>query len=246
MTITPEMLAAYADGQLGPEDHVKVEDAIGANPTLTEEVAAHRALRGQLSSHFAPIMNAPVPDRLTALLAQPQGRSADIIDLSAARAAKDERQRPLALAMPRWAVGGAIAASLAIGLVIGGQLPSGAPVRSVDGQLVASGALETALTSQLSSSPQDHKPVRILLSFKDDGGRYCRGFASGATSGIACRKDGNWALVRTQAGAPDAVGEYRQASSTNAEFMAAAQDMAESGSLDSKAEQAAIDAGWKD
>ena len=246
MSITSEMLAAYADGQLGPLDRAKVEAAIAADPALAEGIAAHRALRDQLSAHFAPILDAPVPDRLTALLKQPQGPSANVVDLSAIRAAKEERRHRKVLVTPRWAMGGAVAASLAIGLVIGRQLPFDAPVSSMNGQLVASGALETALTSQPTSSPQDQQPVRILLSFKDNGGHYCRGFASGATSGIACRIDGSWALVRTQAGGPVAGGEYRQAGSADADIMAAAQDMAESGSLDSKAEQAAIDAGWKD
>ncbi|OHC93823.1 MAG: hypothetical protein A3H25_09200 [Sphingomonadales bacterium RIFCSPLOWO2_12_FULL_63_15] len=246
MSITPEMLAAYADGELGTDDQMKVETAIAADPALAEEVAAHRALRDQLGAHFAPILDAPVPDRLTALLERPRNPTAEVADLSAARAARDLRHRRTAFGMPRWAMGGAIAASLAIGLAIGGQLPSDAPVRSVGGHLVASGALDAALTTQSTSSPQDHKPVRILLSFKDDGGRYCRGFASGTTSGIACRTDGSWALVRTQAGGLVAGGEYRQAGSANADIMAAAQGMAANAALDRNAEQAAIDAGWQD
>ena len=246
MSITPEMLAAYADGELGTDDQMKVETAIAADPALAEEVAAHRALRDQLGAHFAPILDAPVPDRLTALLERPRNPTAEVADLSAARAARDLRHRRTAFGMPRWAMGGAIAASLAIGLAIGGQLPSDAPVRSVGGHLVASGALDAALTTQSTSSPQDPKPVRILLSFKDDGGRYCRGFASGTTSGIACRTDGSWALVRTQAGGLVAGGEYRQAGSANADIMAAAQGMAANAALDRNAEQAAIDAGWQD
>lgn len=141
-------------------------------------------------------------------------------------------------------MGGAIAASLATGLVIGGQLPSDAPVRSVRGQLVASGALDAALTTQPTSAPEDRRPVKILLSFKDNGGRYCRGFASGTTSGIACRTDGSWALFRTWASSLAEGGEYRQAGSASADIMAAAQDMARSEALDSKEEQAAILVRW--
>lgn len=246
MSITPEMLAAYADGELGPDDRAKVEAAIAANSALADEVAAHRALRDQLSAHFGSVLAEPVPDRLTALLALPLNHAAEVVDLAKMRAAKEQRQRRTAFVMPRWAMGGAIAASLAVGLVIGGQLPSDAPMRSVGGQLVASGALDTALSSQPTSAPQDQQPVRILLSFKDEGGRYCRGFASGTTSGIACRTDESWALVRTQASSPAAAGEYRQAGSANADIMAAAQDMAAAGALDSRAEQAAINARWKD
>lgn len=249
MSITPEMLAAYADGELGPEDRAAIEAAIDADPALAERVAAHRALRETLSTHFAPILDSPVPERLTALLEKPQVKEADVVDLAAARVAKAEQQREHSarFTMPSWAAGGAIAASLAIGLVIGGRLPSDAPVRSIGGQLIAGGALDKALTTQLASEQgggQNH--VRILLSFKANDGHYCRGFAAGATSGIACRKDGNWALVRTQTSSVVGGGEYQQASSANAAIMAAAQDMAAGGAFDPQAERAARDAGWRD
>lgn len=246
MSITSEMLAAYADGQLGADDRAKVEAAIAADPALAEEVAAHRALRDRLSAHFRPVLDSPVPERLTALLEKTHSPMAEVVDLSAARTANRERKRPRAPAMPRWAMGGAIAASLVVGLLIGGQFLSRAPVRSVDGQLVAGGALDAALTAQAASEPQDGQAVRILLSFKDDSGRFCRGFSAGTTSGIACRADGNWALVRTQASSPAPDGEYRQAGAASAEIMAAAQDMAPDGALDDAAEQAAIRAGWED
>ena len=170
MSITPEMLAAYADGELEPQERARVEAAIAANPALADEVAAHRALRETLSAHFAPILDRPVPDRLSALLEKPEADAGKVVDLAAARTAKAERDRAR-LTLPRWAAGGAIAASLAIGLVVGGQLPSGAPVRSVDGHLVAGGALDKALTTQLASTQGGQEQVHILLSFKAGDGR---------------------------------------------------------------------------
>lgn len=249
MSITPEMLAAYADGELGPEECAKVAAAIAADPALDEQVAAHRALRESLSAHFVPILDMPVPERLTELLDKPQtqAKAADVVDLAAMRVAKAERDRAgTRFTMPRWATGGAIAASLAIGLVIGGQLPTSAPVRSADGRLVAGGALDKALTSQLASAQGGQGGVRILLSFKAEDGRYCRGFDAGATSGIACREEGNWALVRTQASGMVGGREYQQAGSVDADIVAAAQDMASGEALDPRAERAARDAGWYD
>jgi hypothetical protein len=119
-------------------------------------------------------------------------------------------------------------------------------VRSVGGQLVAGGALDKALTTQLASAQDGQGGVRILLSFKAEDGHYCRGYAAGAMSGIACREDGNWALIRTQASSAGGGSEYQQAGSANADIMAAAQEIAVGDALNPQSERAARDAGWHD
>lgn len=244
MTIDPEMLAAYADGELGPEETARVEAAIAADPALARQVEAHRALRTTLSAHFAPILDMPVPDRLTAALLPRD----NVFDLAAARKAKAGAAEGTAQAQPastRWIVGGALAASLALGLVIGGQTGSGSSVISRDGQLIASAGLDRALTVQLASA-QSGAPVRILLSFKNADGRFCRGFEQGAVAGIACRTGESWTIERIQAnGGKGQQGGYRQAGSAASEIMAAAQDMAVGDALDMQAEEAARDADWR-
>ena len=60
ISITPERLAAYADGELDGETARAVETAIAADPALQAQVAAHRALKARLSAHFAPIAAQPV------------------------------------------------------------------------------------------------------------------------------------------------------------------------------------------
>jgi anti-sigma-K factor RskA len=242
MTIDPETLASYADGELPPEEAAKVEEAIAAHPDLARQVEAHRALRAQLGAHFNPILDAPMPNRLTDLLRPKE--SAQVIDLAAVRRAREEERPAVETRRPRWAMGGALAASLALGLVVGRiAVPTG-PVASEGGQLVARGELASALTTQLASA-QDGKDVRILLSFEARDGHYCRGFEQGATAGIACREGKDWRILRTQAGtAPRSVGGYAQAGSQTAEIMAAAQDMSAGGAFDSIAERKARDAGW--
>jgi hypothetical protein len=244
MTIDPEMLAAYADGELGPEDAARVEAAIAADPALAGQVEAHRALRATLSAHFAPILDMPVPDRLTGALSPRD----NVFDLAAARKARAKAAEEVTQTQPartRWIIGGALAASLALGLVIGGRTDPGSSVISRDGQLIASAALDRALTTQLASA-QDGAPVRILLSFKGLDGRLCRGFEEGVTAGIACRTGESWTIERTQAsGGKGGQGGYRQAGSAESEIMAAAQDMAAGDALDAQAEKGARDAGWR-
>ncbi len=249
MTITPEMLAAYADGELGADDAAKVEAAIAVDPALAENVRAHQALREKLSAHFAPILDQPVPQHLTAMLGQETKSAKDnVVDLTQIRRAREEEKRanaPRRTMSPRWAIGGVLAASLALALIFGTR-PSapGGLIDMKDGALVASGALSKALDTQLASA-QEGAPVRILLSFKAQNGHYCRGFEQGPTAGIACHDAGHWQIVRTQSDQQEkADGGYRQAGSNASGIMAAAQEMADGAALDARGEQAAREAGW--
>lgn len=239
MTIDRETLAAYAEGHLDAHDRQRVEDAIAADPALADEVAAHRALRARLQAHFAPVAQAPVPDRLIAAVhtAPPQ---ADVIDFDAVRRAKAQKVR---LALPRWAVGGAVAASLALGLVLGTQMGGDSTIGTRDGKVLAQGALDTALTTELSGKAQ--QPVRILLSLRDTGGRYCRVFEGAEIAGIACRQDGRWRIDQLQSEGGHEQGEYRQAGSAIGDIMAVAQAMAPDGALTAQAEADARASGWK-
>lgn len=235
MTIDRETLAAYAEGQLGAAETARVEAAIAADPALAKDVAAHRALRDRLQAHFATVLDMPVPDRL--LDAVKSAPTAEVIDLSAARKAK-------ARTLPsRWIMGGAIAASLAIGLILGTQVSDGGPVGGASGQLVAQGALDKALTTQLASA--ESAQVRVPLSFRNEDGRYCRVFDTGTMAGIACRGDNAWIIDRMQSGGKGADTQYRQAGSALGEIMAAAQNMARQEALLPQEEAAARNRGWK-
>lgn len=241
MTIDPELLAAYADDELAGAEKARVEAAIAADPALAREVDAHRALRARLSAHFDPVAAMPVPDRLTALL---QPEEAQVIDIAAARAAK-ERGRAMRLMSSRWAMGGALAASLVLGVMLGRGSALEGPVASKDGQLVARGELAVALNTQLASA-QDGQDVRILLSFRDGQGDYCRGFEQAGTAGIACRDGADWRILRTRSGSrTNENSQYRQAGSAASEMMIAAQEMAQGQALDAQEERAARDADWQ-
>lgn len=225
MTIDPETLMAYADGELNPLEAKRVERAIAEDPALAEQVARHRGLRAALGGHFAPVAEEPVPDRLSAMLRN------KVVDLP---------RRPRPPAWLRWS--GAIAASLVLGLAIGHGWQDRGMVRSESGQLYAAGTLATALDRQLAAS---QGPIRTPVSFRDTAGRYCRIFTSNTADGIACRDARGWALRQTRGGSGAAETDYAQAGSADPGLMAAAQEMMTGDPLDASAEADARAVGWR-
>jgi len=228
MSVDPEMLMAYADGELGPIEAKRVERAIAEDPALAEEVARHRALRATLGARFAPIADEPVPDRLAAML------ETKVVALP-----RPGARRP-APGWARW--GGAIAASLLLGLVLGLGLQDRGYVRTQGGQLYATGGLARALDTQLAA---DRGAVRTPVSFRDTRGDYCRVFTSSTADGIACRGARGWSLRQARPGSQTGNTEYAQAGSTDPALMTAAQEMMTGDPLDAPAEVRARAAGWQ-
>jgi hypothetical protein len=228
MTITREDVAAFVDGELDPAREAEVAAAISADPALAEQVEAHRALKQRLGDHFAPILDAPLPDALTAPL-RTRGR---VIDFAAAR-----EKRSRASVVPRWSwiAVPALAASLALAVF----LPRG------PGEGYADGALASALEEQLVATQASGARTRILLSFRDEAGVYCRAFAGEARSGIACRDAEGWRLLLQGGGAAAPDSEYRMAGNPTAAVLERAQALAAGPALDAAEEQTARARGWR-
>jgi hypothetical protein len=229
MRISPEELAAFADGELDAARRNQVAALVAADPTLAAQVEAHRKLRAQLSAHFAPVLDEPLPQRLTDQLAP----EVEVIDFAAARALRDSRRR---LPRWRWIAAPALAASLALALF--------AP-RGGDDNGYVSEQLASALDNQLVATQPRGAPTRILLSFRDDAGVYCRAFSAPRQSGIACRDSQGWRLRELGAGETERPGEYRQAGSSSAAVMEAAQTMAAGPALDAAEEENAKAQRWR-
>jgi len=269
MSVTTEDLMAFADGELSGAEADRVADAIAADPELAARLDSERRLRAVLRGALEPITREPVPESLTLMIAAAAaeeteqdmidtppasarksaspGPPARILDFSAARAQRQAKARAAKEAsqpLPRrWGTGAAIAASLVLGLMVGTQFTGTGAVSEKDGALVASGALARGLDTQLASS--EPGALRILSSFRRQGGDYCRVYDGGTNSGIACKQNGDWVLERTLAGGKRETGEYRQAGSAASELMAAAQEMAAGEPLDAAQERAARVDGWR-
>ena len=230
MSVSREELAAFADGQLEEPRRSQVAAEVAQDEALAAEVERHRALKAQLGAHFAPVFEQPVPERLTALLG---GGESTVADFTAARQSREAQRR-----IPRWGwiAGPALAASLALAVI----LPrGGAPEGYAGTQLAA------ALDERLVVEQVPDEDVRVLLSFRDEAGAYCRAFVGETQSGIACRDETGWKLEAEGAGGTGQGTDYRMASADAAEIMARAQEMAAGPALDAAEEARARAAGWR-
>jgi hypothetical protein len=214
MTIDPDMLMAYADGELDPIAARRVEQAIERDPALAAQLERHRALAGSLRAAFGPIAAEPPPAAAVRALKD----AAQVVPL--VRPAPARRERPL------WI--GAIAASLVAGLFAGPMIFSpdgGAGIAFDRGTPIARGDLAHALDTQLAATQQRGSPVRIGVSFRNSDGELCRSFEQQGTGGIACAGADIWRIERLYAGVAQQPAQYRQAGSATAAMMRDAQEM---------------------
>lgn len=241
MSITEDMLAAYADGELEGAEAARVAAAIAADPTMAAKVDLHRALKTRLAAHYAPLAEQAVPAHLAALLGdapaaagtEQSGGGGEVISFAVER-----QKRGLVPMLRRWGpiAGPALAASLVLAVL----QPWAA--RSPEGY--ADPALAAALDTQLAATQPADAATRILLSFENKDGGLCRAWRGNSEGGIACRDDTGWKIEQQFALGAASGSEFRQAGS-EADLLAAAQDMAAGVALDADAEKAAKARGWK-
>ena len=223
---------AWLDGELDAAAAERVAAKVAADPALTEQARAHRALGAALRNAFAPAIDAPVPDRI--------GGTA--IDFAAAR---ERRQRPAIGRLPQWA---AIAAMLILGIGIGTQVGGGrsvAPVTIEGGRMVAAAELRQALDHQLASAVQTGAGTRIELTFRTSDGALCRSFGSASAAGLACRVGGAWRIEGLYPASSGSAGDYRMAAGTDPHLTDMIDAMIAGDPLDAPAEREAQANGWR-
>jgi hypothetical protein len=239
--LSDETLMAYADGELDAAARAQVEAAIAADPNVARRVAEHTALRNTVRAGFDEVLDEPVPERLNS--AARGAAPGQVVPFRG----KTARHRSL----PQWI---ALAASFVLGALawrFGAQLYPSGPVTERNGDLVASGVLAQALTSQLAADQTSATAVQIGITFRSRRGSYCRTFQLrdvSATAGLACHEDGEWKL-QTLARGPDASRErpqYRQAaSSLPPAVLQAVTGSIQGEALDASAEARARERNWQ-
>lgn len=238
MSVTEEMIAAYADGELTGDALAQVEAAVVADPSLARKVEAHRALKAQLGAHFAAVLDEPVPDHLSAMLTEKTPAEAEVVSF-----AKEREKRGLVPAVRRWGIyiGPAMAAAVIAAVVV---MPSGAGPDPIPTNGTVGPQLAAALDTQLVGDAVDAGDHRILLSFTNADSRYCRVYRSGRAGGIACREEQGWQIEQEMLLGEGQSTEFRQAGSEG-DLLAAAQDMAAGAALDAEQEAEARANGWR-
>jgi hypothetical protein len=235
MTVTRDELAAFADGELTGARARAVEAAIAADPALLRDFERHRALKAQLEAHFGPIADEPVPAALVALLrGEPDNAETNVVDFAEAGERIAQKRR-----LPRWSwvAGPALAASLALVVLV--------PRGGDDGAAYADAQLAGVLDQRLVAQQAPGEATRVLLSFRDRAGAYCRAFSGGEGGGIACRDGAGWKLEALGGGSAASASDYRMAGAGDAAILARAQAMAEGAALDGEQEVAARARGWR-
>lgn len=235
MTVTRDELAAFADGELTGARLRAVEAAVAADPTLTRDLERHRALKTQLTAHFGPIADEPVPDALAALLRTEPDKPADNVvgfDEGRERLARMRR-------LPRWSfiAGPALAASLALVVLV--------PRGNEEAGTYAGPELASLLDQRLVAQQAPGEETRVLLSFRDRAGAYCRAFSGRERGGVACRDAMGWKLEALGEGSAGSPSEYRMAGADDAAILARAQSMADGPAFDRDQEAAARARGWR-
>jgi anti-sigma factor RsiW len=238
-----DTLIAYLDGELSPERRADVAAAVEADPALKAHLERHRALGLRVTAAFAGILEDPLPAALLQAAQGPEIPPAPILDLAAARQAREARRalwrRPEAL--------GWLAASI-LAVVLAGQtvLAPSSPLRTRDGRLEARGALAKALSTQLASAGPSQGPVRVILTFRNAAGQVCRSFVSSAVSGVACFDHGVWGVQGAFGGQGGAAGGgYRLASGGDPRLMDLVGGLMVGEAFNAAQERAARASGWR-
>ncbi|MFN4206284.1 MAG: anti-sigma factor family protein [Agrobacterium albertimagni] len=205
--ISDEMLMAFADGELAPEEQEEIEKALAEDEGLAERLAVFMDTRHELAATMKPLIDEPVPAALEASL------TAAIATARQAQAADPHKTetvvplRPRASAPPAtWSTGSvisspwgmALAASF-VGIVVGlggfllGQSTGVAP----DGaDLALNEALETLPSGGDRDLPATGESLHMIASFRDAEGHLCREYerktADAMTTAVACHGPAGW------------------------------------------------------
>lgn len=203
MTISHETLMAFVDGELAPDETVRVEAELRARPDLAAYVEQQRELRHQLHGSFEDMMNAPLPAKLRDAVENTQPSLAWRIGESW----RNTSRRVIWTSIP--------AAAVAAGVIIGVMLSSNASNRLMDvhdGALVARGSLAHALSNQLAAAGPAEGP-QIGISFRDKNNHYCRTFTTPKIGGVACRDAAGWNIAALSERDGEPSGTYTTAAS---------------------------------
>lgn len=245
MKYDDETLMAYADGELDPEQRAQIEAAIAKDPGLALRVDQHRALRARMASAFSKVMDQPVPGRL-----ETAARAGARTDVPVRANVLKFPARSARVPSPPWRAREwiAMAASLLLGVLLSWRFltPESDVFEAGRNGLLARGALERALDTQLASEQSGKERVLIGLTFKSHDAGYCRSFALPAarTAGLACRAGSEWQILATDSSLTPENGMQQASSALPPSILRIIEARMEGTALDADGEKNARQAAW--
>jgi anti-sigma factor RsiW len=243
VTISDEILMAYLDNELAPEERARVASSIAADPEVKRRLERQERLHAVLAAAFDPAVKQAVPERLVAV-----AKTTPASPLWRARAAVARWLSPSAPSFaPALAL---VAATLLIGVGLGLALtgPGGSGlIAANDGALVAQGELARVLEERLASEGAEAVP-RVGVSFRSKEGAFCRTFETGAdpnVAGLACRGADDWVIHTVTRAAPIGGAPYEVAGGAMPPALRnAVAELIDGAPLDAEGERRARDGDW--
>jgi hypothetical protein len=198
--VPDELIMAYADGQVSPEEKVWLDGILAVDPAVRARLEVFAATGPGHFSPFDSVLSAPIPDRLIATVRGTRSETR----AAAPRQSLIERFFPNGFGLMPAA---GYAAALALGFGIGSALLSSPSttlpliIADRDG-FVASGDLQVALDTKVSGDKElvNEGDIRPVLTVRDGEGRVCRHYEivqrRKGPQGLACReRDGKWRIT---------------------------------------------------
>ena len=200
-----ELLSAYLDGELPPDDLARLENRLANEPELARRLERLLQADGAVRRAYQSVADEPLPSALLELLADDKaGVDPGVVRLD--RVARRRQRRPALWArytVPRAiAAGIVVAVGVALGVAIGlrdGDLGTEqltvASLITPDSEFYE--VLET-MPSGTVAELSNGRRVAPRLSFRAASGGYCReigvGDENGGSAAVACRGAGGWRL----------------------------------------------------
>lgn len=215
--ITDEILVAYADGELTPEEHAALETRLIEDPELAEQARVFlNTGRTALSELYNDGRNAPVPDHLSALVLDNAPATGVVNSVRKWWAQyRTDRAFETKMTVP---FGWKNATALSLGLIIGGiagwmgyglnemRHPAGSIGVAAHGNVLTALEMQPAgrFLPLKNSSSHDTK-FKVLLTFHSRTGEICRQYhlvsqrqtkPMSSFVGVACRQSGGgWQIM---------------------------------------------------
>lgn len=209
LELTDELLVAYVDDELDPDQRAMVKGVLESNPALSRRADEMRLARDLLSEGFPLEKDVRLPARVETA----------VKNLAAASAPHSSSRRIAFRVRHRWSR--AIAAGLLLCGVVGASYviwrdaseltaDKVTALTQIDPQNPLHDVLESRPSAVLIEVPKENAAMRAVLTFRAKDGRFCREFEilsdAGGSTGIACRENDHWrteVLVKAAPASPN-------------------------------------------